>query len=113
MFAGLTTSPSAASSHACATVLGIEAEDRRHRARADRHRLLHVAAAPPHDAQRVGERERAGGDVRRVLAEAVAGDERRRDAARREQPARRDADGEDRRLRVLGQRQLILGPLEA
>ena len=47
---------------------------------ADRHRLLHVAAAAPHDPQRVGERERAGGDVGRVLAEAVAGDERRRRA---------------------------------
>ena len=30
-----------------------------------------------------------------------------------EQPARGDADGENRRLRVLGQRQLILGAVEA
>ena len=95
-------------------MLGVQAEDRGHRARADRHRLLHVAAAPPHDPQRVGERERAGGDVGRVLAEAVAGDERRADSpCDVEQPARGDADREDRRLRVLGQRQLILGPFEA
>ena len=59
----------------------IEAEDRRHRARADRHGLLHVAAAIAHQPHGIGERQRAGRDVRRVLAEAVAGDERRRQAA--------------------------------
>src|SRR5436190_1866611 len=74
---------------------GVEAENRRHRARADRHGFLHVAPSPADDAQRVAERKRPGGDVRRVLAEAVAGDERRRDAARRDQAARRRADRED------------------
>ena len=79
-FAGLTTSPSAASSHACATASASRPRIAAIAPVADRHRLLHVAAAAPDDAQRVGERERAGRDVRRVLAEAVAGDERRRDA---------------------------------
>ena len=93
-------------------LFGVEAEDRRHRAVADRHRLLHVAAAAPHDPQRVGEREGAGRDVGRVLAEAVAGDERGREPARREQAVGGDADRQDRRLRVLGQRQLVLGAVE-
>ena len=80
MFAGLTTSPLAASAHACATLSASRPEDRRHRAFADRHRLLHVAPAAPHQPQRVGERKRARGDVGRVFAEAVACDERRREA---------------------------------
>ena len=54
--------------------------------RADGHRVLHVAAAPPHDAHGVGERQRAGGDVRRVFAEAVTGDECGRMPRRLEQP---------------------------
>ena len=53
--------------------LGVEAEDRGHRAVADRHGLLHEAAARAHRAHRVGKVERAGGDVRAVLAQAVAG----------------------------------------
>ena len=53
--AGLTTSPSAASRHACSTVVGVEPENRRHRAGADRHRLLHVAAAIAHEAHGIGE----------------------------------------------------------
>ena len=61
-------------------LVGVEPEDRGHRAFAGRHGLLHVAPAAPHQPQRVAEREGAGGDVRRVLAEAVAGDERRRAA---------------------------------
>ena len=80
---------------------------------ADRHRLLHVASAAAHDRDRVAKRERAGGDVRRVLAKAVSGDEGRARCRARQHAARRDAGGQDRRLRVLGQRQLILGPLEA
>ena len=66
--------------------LGIEAENRRHRAGPDRHGLLHVATAPPHDAQRVGEAKRARRDVGRVLAQAVAGDERRRTPLRGQEP---------------------------
>ena len=61
-------------------VVGVESEDRRHRAGADRHRFLHVAAAAADDAHRIGKRQRAGRHVRRVLAQAVAGDKRRLDA---------------------------------
>jgi len=68
--------------------------------------------APANRLQRVRERKRAGSDVGRVLAEAVPGDKRRRDTFRRQQPVRRDARREDRRLRVLGQRQLVLGTFE-
>ena len=111
MFAGETTSPCAASAHACATVVGIEAENRRHRTRADRHGLLHVAPAPPYDAHGIGKRKRAGGDVGGVFAEAVAGDERdiRREPFGLEHAIRRDARGEDRRLRVFRQHQRVFG----
>ncbi len=37
--------------------LQVAAENRRHRAGADRHRLLHVAPAPPHDRHRVAEHQ--------------------------------------------------------
>ncbi len=60
--------------------VGVEAEHRSHRAGADRHGLLHVAAAAAHDADGVGEIERARCDVGGVLAEAVAGDKGRFDA---------------------------------
>ena len=85
-FAGLTTSPLGRLGARLRDLLGVEAEDRRHRAVADRHRLLHVAAAPAHEPQRVGKRERARRDVGGVLAEAVPGDEGRlepRDASSR------------------------------
>ena len=79
------------------------------------HRLLHELAAQVHQADRVGERERAGRDQRRVLAERVARRRRRARApvARSQHAQRRDAGGQDRRLRVGGERQLLLGPLEA
>ena len=63
MLAGLTTSPSAASSHARRDRGRVEPENRRHRALPDRHRLLHVAAAPAHDPDGVAKRERAGGTL--------------------------------------------------
>ncbi len=44
--------------------------------------------------------------------ETVAGDERGLAAFRHQQPARGDADAEDRRLRVLGEHQLIFGTFE-
>ena len=90
----------------------VEAEDRRHRAGADGHGFLHVAAAIAHQPDRIGKLQRARGHVRRVLAEAVTGDERRRAAARVEQPPHGDAHRQDRRLRVFGERQAILGPLK-
>src|SRR5476649_1379646 len=100
MFAGLTTSPWAASAHACATLS------------ASRPRIAAIAPSPPHEAQRVAERERARRDVRGILAETVPRDERRREPARRQESGGRGTDREDRRLRMLGQRQLILGAVE-
>src|SRR6185503_9840309 len=44
--------------------------------------------------------------------EAMAGNERRCDSARREQTLRRNAHRQDRRLRVLGQRELLFGSFE-
>src|SRR5436190_17477 len=81
-------------------LVGVEPQNRRHRARTHRHRFLHVPSAPADRAKRVGQRKRSGSDVSRVLAEAVPGDERGRYTARHEQPRGGDADGEDRRLRV-------------
>src|SRR5262249_12135347 len=57
-------------------------------------------------------RKRPGDDVGGIFAEAVTGDQRRRDAARLEQARSRHADGENRRLRVLGQHQFGVRPLE-
>ena len=74
---------------ACDDGAAVEAEDRRHRAGADRHRLLHRLGAKAHQRQRVGEAQRAGGDERRVFAERVAGDDVGR--GRRLAPARRDS----------------------
>src|SRR5436190_3272796 len=72
--------------------VGLEAQDRRHRSGADGHGFLHVLPAPPHHLHRVPELEGAGSDVGGVLAEAVAGDERRLDASCRKHTLRGDAD---------------------
>ncbi len=92
---------------------GVQPQHGRHRAGAYRHGLLHVASATPDDPQRVGKRQRAGRDMRGVLAETVPGHERRRHASGRQRAPDRHADGEDRRLRVLGEHEPILGPVEA
>ncbi len=55
----------------------VEAEDRGHAAGPDRHRVLHRLRAEAHQRQRVGERQHAGRDERRVFAEAVAREHRR------------------------------------
>ena len=69
------TSPCAASAATSQHGWQIEPEDRRHGALPDRHRLLHRLAADLQQLCRVGERERARGAERRILAERVAGDE--------------------------------------
>ena len=53
----------------------IEAEDRRHRALADRNGLLHRLAADAQQPRRVLDRQRAGGAERGIFAERMAGDE--------------------------------------
>jgi hypothetical protein len=94
-------------------LFGIEAEDGGHRAGAHRHRLLHVAAASAHERDGVPEGEGAGGNVRRVFAQAVAGDEGGTNPLRCEQIRGGDARGENGRLSVLGQHQPIFGTVEA
>src|SRR3954470_4372384 len=54
--------------------LNLKTEERRHRALADRHRLLHRLAAALDEPRRVGHREGAGGGQRRIFAEGMAGD---------------------------------------
>ena len=60
----------------------------------------------PHDRDGVGKTQRPGRDVGRILTQAVAGHEIRRETAARKDPQGRDAGGEDRGLRVLGQHQV-------
>ena len=55
----------------------LETQQRRHRAGADRHRLLHGAAANAQQPRGVGDGERAGRRQRRIFAERMAGDELR------------------------------------
>jgi len=59
----------------------IESDNRRHGAAAHRRRFLHVAAAIAHETNRVGKRECARGNVRRIFAEAVSRDKCRRQAS--------------------------------
>ena len=59
------------------------------------------------------ERQRARGYVRGILTQAVTREKRRLPALRRQQAVRGDARRQDRRLRVLGQFQLFVRPLEA
>ncbi len=54
--------------------------------------LVHLAPTRADHVQRVGERERAGGDQRRVFAQAVPDDHIRRDAIAVQQPRQRHVD---------------------
>ena len=60
----------------------IEPEYRRHRAGAERHRVLHRLGAEAHQRQRVAKADDAGNHQRRVFAKAVTGDDRRLRTAR-------------------------------
>ena len=94
--------------------LRVDAEEGRHGADADRHRLLHQLAAPAHQPHRVGEVESA----RRPPAPST-----RRGCARRPRRARSpvrlehavdgDRHGQHRRLRVGGELELGVRPLPA
>ena len=79
---------------------------------ADRHRLLHGAAADAQQPRRVGDRQRLRRRERRIFAERVAGDEggiaREIDTGLRFKHAHgRERDRHQRRLGVLGQRQRL------
>src|SRR6266496_368241 len=92
---------------------GLEAEHRRHRALSGRHRLLHERPARSHRPRGVRGAERARGDERGVLAERVARDEVGLDAVLRERRHHRRRDGQDGGLRVGGELELLVRPLEA
>jgi hypothetical protein len=82
-----------------------------HAALPDRHRFLHRLGTEAHQRQRVLQRERAGGDQRRVFAEAVAGDDVGLAAAGGQPRAvGRDRGGQHHRLGVGGQVQRFLRP---
>ena len=91
----------------------VGAEQRRHRALPDRNRLLHRLSAQLEQLRGGREVERSGRAQRRIFAKAVAGDEARGlleiDAAVAGQRAiDRKRMGHDRRLRILGQLELVL-----
>jgi hypothetical protein len=91
---------------------GVQTKDRRHRAAADRDGLLHVPPSIADDAHGIGEGEGAGGNVRGILTEAVARNNRRLDAAARQQALDRNRHRQDRRLGILGERQGVIGAVE-
>src|SRR6266540_362809 len=90
-----------------------EPEDGAHRALPLRHRLLHERAARPHGLRRVRRGAGARRDERGVLAERVSRDEVRDDPSLGEDRRRSRRDGQDRGLRVRGELQGLLRPLEA
>ncbi len=91
---------------------GIEAEDGGHCAFACGDGLLHVLAAGANGADGVGEAEGSGGDVGGVFAKAVARGEGGLNAAFGEDSCGGDGDGQDRRLGMLGELELVFGALE-
>ena len=106
------TRPSAASRQACAIV--------RHQDRESPPWPPGRMARPPACSARGGapcaarrQTHRAGRHMRGVLAQAVPGHERRREIPLGEHPITGDAHGQDGRLRVLGEQQLILRAVEA
>ena len=97
--------------------LDVEAEQRRHRPDADRHRLLHRLAAALDEPGGIADRQRARRRQRRILAERMTGDiggvtPDVEAAVAFEHADDREARRQQRRLRVLGQHQLAFRTLE-
>ena len=99
--------------------VGVETDHRGHAARVLFTRLLHEAATLPHQLQPGWEIDHAGGDERGELAERVTGDHDRLDLvpgfgkSLSERFQRRDADREDRRLRIDGVFELVRRTVKA
>jgi hypothetical protein len=90
----------------------LEPHDRGHPPLPLRHRLLHGAAAQVDQLDGVGEAQRAGRDQRAPLAERVPGrDVEGQPALRLERAQDRDRIGEDGRLGVAGEGELLLRAL--
>jgi hypothetical protein len=92
--------------------LDVEAEQGRHGAHSDRHRLLHGAAANAQQPRRVGKRKRSGCRERRIFPERMTGHEggiaRKIDAGfALEHTHRGQRHGHQRGLRILRQRQAL------
>src|SRR5581483_2487829 len=77
------------------------------------HRLLHVPSALAHQADRIGEAQRARCDQCRIFSEAVACHVIRMNALRREHRQGGRRDGKQRGLLVFRELKLIFGTLEA
>jgi hypothetical protein len=94
----------------------VEPEDRGHGALPDRHRLLHRLAADAQELCRVGDRDHSGRAQRRIFAQRVPGDIGGRvgDAhpLALQHPHHRQADRHQRRLRIGGEPQRLVGALE-
>ena len=110
--AALTISPCAAcSQNALQLSLG-QLEERGHGSDSRRHGLLHVAAAPADQAHGIGERQAAGGDQGRILAQTVPRDEVGRGADLPEDGERGGRDREQRGLRVFRELESVLRAFE-
>ena len=91
----------------------VQTDDRRHRALTHGHGLLHIGTALVHEHDGVTEGERPRENERCVLTETVSARDRRGNAAFLQQLRRNHGDGEDGRLGILGQLELIRRPLKA
>ncbi len=94
----------------------VRAEQRGHRPNSHRHCRLHRLAAQLQQPGRGRKVERAGRAQSRIFAEAVPGDEVRglgelNAAIPGQHREHRDRVRHDRRLRILGQLELVVGPL--
>ena len=94
---------------------GVQAEDGRHGAHAHGHGLLHELAAPPHETEGLREIQGIGRDQGGVLAQAVPGHRGRlhEQALGGQGAVDGDRRGQERRLGVRGQTELLLGTLPA
>src|SRR5262249_22129141 len=79
----------------------IQTEQRGHRADTDRYSFLHVTSPAAHEGSSLTQRQRTRSNQRRVLAEAVAGNEVGPDSLFLEDAIYRDRCRNNRRLRIL------------
>jgi hypothetical protein len=100
-----------------AGVVQFQPQQGRHRALADRHRLLHRQAAGLQQPRGIREAHGSRRRQRRIFAQRVAGDEggvvsQGKSALRSQDAHNGHRHGHQRRLRVLGQAQVVVGPFE-
>ncbi len=93
--------------------IAVGGKDSRHGSLASGDGLLHCASAGLHGAHSVAELQCARGYMGRPFTKRVSRSQRRLDALFGEDTAGRDAYGQDGRLHILGQLQLVFRSLEA